>query len=168
MPRLSDHTLEEWIQVLARRSPTPAGGALALVSLAGAAALSAKMARLGGQRTESFESLARAFLEGAARDGESYSAAARGGAAEKRACLSLTLEHLRSAVAFLESLGPLFSGAEPDLAADVAAAERIGRAAAETCLVNLAVNLSVWSEAAGGGAEFAAALQELRERLGRA
>ena len=168
MRRLSDHTFEEWIEALARRSPTPAGGALALVSLAGAAALAAKVARLTGMGAEPFDTMARAFLEGATRDGESYAAAVRGGLAEVRACLSLGLEHLRSAVAFLESLGPLFSGLEPGLAADVAAAERIGRAAAQTCLVNLAVNLSAWSAAVDKAGELAVALKELRARLAEA
>ncbi len=165
MAPLRLHTLEEWIRALAVGTPTPAGGALALVSLAGAAALAAKVARLSGRDPTELEGLAGAFLKGAERDGAAYSAAVRGGADEVRACLSLTAGHVESALRLLELLAPLFDGLPASLAADVAAAERVSRAAARTCLMNLAVNLSEWAGRADGLEPFQADLARCKRRL---
>ena len=168
MTPLAEMTLEGWIRALARETPTPAGGALALATLAGAAALCAKVAGLAGRPPGRLEGLAIAFLEGAERDGALYLAAVRGGNAEEAACLRAGGEDLERALDLLDEIGGLFAGLATSLAADVAAAERMSRAAARTLLVNLAVNLSEWSGSLPGSGRFAATLETLRGRLDRA
>jgi len=162
---LESWSLAEWVYALARRDPTPAGGALALATLAGAAALAAKAARLAGLSAEGFEAGAHHFLAAAERDGELYRLAARGGADAVRASLQASLDDLGSAAEFLEELGPLFEELGPGLGADLSAAERLARAAARTLSVNLAVNLSAWSERWGGLEDLAASWRGLRARL---
>lgn len=144
MEDLRNCTLEEWVRALARRDPVPAGGALALATLAGAAALAAKAARLSGDPSQGWEDRAGRFLAEAERDGPLYAAAARGGADAARASLGATLDALEEAVSLLEDLAPLFGGLGPSLAADAAAAERLARAGAHTLFLNLAANLSAW------------------------
>jgi formiminotetrahydrofolate cyclodeaminase len=163
--RLTDRPLRNWIDALARETPVPAGGALALVTLAGSAALAAKVARLTGRDPDLYDHWAEGFLKGAERDGEAYLAARNGSAADIRACLGLSVEQLESAVSFLESLEALFEGLSPALKADAAAAERGGRASARTLLVNLAVNLAEWSERVPGLDQVASSLADLQRRL---
>jgi hypothetical protein len=163
--RLTDRTLRTWIDALSRETPVPAGGALALVTLAGSAALAAKVARLTGRDPDPYDHWAEGFLAGAERDGEAYLAARNGSAADVRACLALSVGHLESAVSFLESIEALFAGLSPALKADAAATERGGRASARTLLVNLAVNLSEWSERLPGLDQVASSLADLRRRL---
>jgi formiminotetrahydrofolate cyclodeaminase len=162
---LESWSLAEWLQGLARRDPTPAGGALALTTLAGAAALAAKVARLGGVTVPGFEAGARYFLRAAERDAELYAGAAGGEPEALRASLQASLDDLGSAAEFLEELSPLFPRLKPGLEADLAAAERLARAAARTLSVNLAVNLSAWSERCGGLEDLAARWRGLRARL---
>ncbi|MEW6489457.1 MAG: cyclodeaminase/cyclohydrolase family protein [Thermodesulfobacteriota bacterium] len=145
MEDLRNHTLEEWVRALARRDPVPAGGALALATLAGGAALAAKAARLSGRPAQAWEERAERFLAEAQRDGLLYKAAAGGDPGAAKASLEATLEALEEAVSLLEDLGPLFGGLGPSLTADVAAAERLARAGAQTLSLNLAANLSAWA-----------------------
>lgn len=165
MEPVAEWTVGEWVEGLARRTPTPAGGALALVTLAGAAALAAKMARLRGRAFGHLETAAAGFLGGAGADGPAYQAARRGGEAEARASLALGLAHLGQAAALLEALHPVFDGLPPGLAADVAAAEGLARASARVLLVNLAVNLDRWGERFPGLGDVAGELDALRARL---
>lgn len=158
-------SLGAWIHALARRDPVPAGGALALATLAGASALAAKTARLSGRPSERWEERAGNLLSEASRDGELYAHAVRGGSAEVRASLEATLGALEEAVCLLQELAPLFSGVGPALAADAAAAERLARAGARTLSVNLAANLEAWAERAPGLDELARRWAELRDRL---
>jgi hypothetical protein len=165
MKDLQNWSLAEWIGALARRDPVPAGGALALATLAGAAGLAAKAARLSGRPSRGWEDRARRFLAEAERDGPLYAAAARGGADAAKASLGATLDALEEAVCFLEDLAPLFGGLGPALAADAAAAERLARAGAQTLSLNLAANLSAW---AARGPDFGTEAQRwlaLRDRL---
>jgi hypothetical protein len=138
---------------------------LALVTLAGSAGLAAKITRLAGGDPVRFEGLARDFLEGAQRDGDAYLAARLGGEANVRACVHLAADQLESAVAFLEALEPLFEGLSPGVKADMAAVERFARTAARVLLVNLAVNLSEWSERFVGLEDTCPNLADLERRL---
>lgn len=162
---MSGWTVEEWLHALGHRKPTPAGGALALMTLAGAAALAAKIARLAGRDPAAFDAWTGTFFAGAEGDGEAYRAAVREGAEGVGRCLGLGVDQATEAVGFLEALGPLFPALSPGLRADVAAAERLGRAAAQTLLVNLAVNLQAWAGRADGLDSVAASLEALRARL---
>jgi formiminotetrahydrofolate cyclodeaminase len=161
---LSGLTLAQWTAALSERAPVPAGGALACVTAAGAAALASKVARLRGFSSLQLSELARSFLRAAEEDGENYAKAVTLGGEAKDACLDADREHLERAVEFLENLAELFPDLPSPLAADVAAAGRLGRAAARTLLVNLAVNASQWSERSAAGA-IAEKLEELKARL---
>lgn len=154
------------MSALAGRAPLPAGGALALVTLSGTAALGAKMAGLGGIGTKPLEDLSAALLRAAEQDTAAYAAALTGGAARLR-CLEEGLCHLALALDALDRLGALFDGLPPHQSADVAAAARLARAGAQTLLVNLAVNLDEWSDALGAAEvdRVTAEMAALRERL---
>jgi formiminotetrahydrofolate cyclodeaminase len=162
---LTDRSLKSWIEALSHSVPVPAGGALALVTLAGSAALAAKVARIAGNGPGLYDRWAWGFLEAAQQDGEAYLAARHGTVADVRGCLALTTEHLEQAVELLESLAPLFEGLSPALKADAAAAERAARASACTLLVNLAVNLSQWTDEYPDLGESASNLAALKARL---
>jgi hypothetical protein len=165
---LSELPLAAWVETLAGRAPVPAGGALALATLAGAAALASKMARLAQADGRPFRESAHFFLRAAEEDGESYAEALarRKDAADR--CLDRGMEHLERAVSFVEEVGTTFGEMAAHLKADVAAAAGLGRASARVLLVNLAVNVSQWSREAGNAAEASARLEDLRERLERA
>lgn len=165
MEDLRNCTLEVWIHALARRDPAPAGGALALATLAGTAALAAKTARLSGGSPRRWEERAERFLTEAQRDGPLYAAAARGGVEAARASLEATLDSLEEALALLDDLAPLFDALSPALAPDAAAAERLARAGAQTLSANLAANLSAWPERVPGLDGLAARWREVRARL---
>lgn len=165
MNRLASSSLRTWIDALSRKEPTPAGGALALITLAGSAALVAKVARLSGREPVRFERMADGFLEAAESDSRTYREACRAGDAAMRDCLELGLRHLSEAVEFLESVATVFEGLSPALSADVAAAERAGRASARTLFVNLAVNVSEWSSVKDGLETVTSELRRLSVRL---
>lgn len=165
MEDLRNCTLGEWVWALARRDPVPAGGALALATLAGASALAAKAARLSGQPSQGWEDRAEGFLSEAERDGPLYAEAARGDADAARTSLEATLGALEEAVSLLEDLAPLFGGLDPSLAADAAAAERLARAGAQTLSLNLAANLSAWSPRDPDLGALARLWHALRDRL---
>lgn len=169
MPPLSTLTLEAWARALAGPDPVPAGGALALVTLAGAAALGAKLAAIGGRDPAALSEVAGFFLEAAEEDAATYAATLAGGEA-KLSCVDAGLHHLEAALEALERLQGLFDGLPPHLSADVAAAARLARASAQTLLVNLAVNASQWGDCLAGPV-FDRMLQdlgELKSRLGAA
>jgi formiminotetrahydrofolate cyclodeaminase len=160
-------TLLDWVAALESRAPVPAGGALALVTLAGAAALAGKVLRIRQREASAYEGLSRLFLFAAGEDGDSYGAAKREGPAGMFRCLQAGLHHLETAVNLLEALGESFEDLPPGLAADMAASGRLAHAAAQTLLVNLAVNLAEWTRVLPADAthEFTHALSQLRLRL---
>lgn len=157
-------TLADWISALAGPHPTPAGGALSLVSVAGASALGAKIARALHKPGEDLEELAAGLLAAALEDAEAYRKASRNVGARRR-CLEIQVRHLERSIAVLDRLGALFPDAPPELAADVTAGERIARAAARGLLLNLAVNLSAWAGEPKGLETFGEALSVFRDRL---
>jgi len=158
-------SLGDWLHALARQDPTPAGGALALVTLAGTAALAAKAARLAAVPAAGFEAAAHHFLKAAEVDSELFVEAARGEPEALRKSLQASLDDLSSATEFLEELGPLFPKLNPGLEADLSAAERLARAAARTLSVNVAVNLSSWTGRCGRLDDLAARWRGLRAQL---
>ncbi len=168
MADLASWPLGEWVEALSRRDPTPAGGALALATLAGAAALAAKVARLSGLPAERFEQGAHRFLAAAERDGDLYVRAARRVPEAAGQSLRASLDDLEAAAAFLDRLGPLFPRLGQNVAADLSTAERLARAAAQTLSINLAVNLSAWGERCEGSEGLADRWRELRARLEKA
>jgi hypothetical protein len=156
--------LGNWIEALARRRPTPAGGSLALVTLAGAAALTAKVSAIAGGPPGGFERLAADFLEAARLDAALYPRAdARPEAV--RAALEGEVAHLERGVEFLGALGEVFAGLPEALVPDVAAGERLSRAACRTLLANLAVNLGRWSGRVDGLDGVAESVRRLRGEL---
>ncbi len=156
--------LGPWIEALARRRPTPAGGSLALVTLAGAAALTAKVSAIAGRPPAGFEGLAEGFLEAARLDAALYPRSDAGPDAV-RATLDAEAAHLERGVEFLRALGEVFPGLPEALAADVAAGERLSRAACRTLLANLAVNVGRWSETVDGLDGVVERLRRLRGEL---
>ncbi|MBI5442491.1 MAG: hypothetical protein HY900_14910 [Deltaproteobacteria bacterium] len=166
--RLSGLPLGGWIDALAGSTPVPAGGALALATLAGAAALASKMARLRGAGPARFHELARFFLRAAEEDETSYAEALarRGGALDQ--CLGRGVEHLEQAVLFLEEVGTTFGDLPAHLQADVAAVAGLARASSRVLLVNLAVNASQWADEARNAPEACARIEELKGRLEKA
>jgi hypothetical protein len=70
--RFSDIPLSQWLDLLASRRATPAGGALAYVTLASHSALFAKICRLCGGDTDVFLAYSKEFLSLAEEDANSY------------------------------------------------------------------------------------------------
>lgn len=146
MTALGDQTLLAWVSALGGRGATPAGGALALVTLAGAAALAGKIVSIAGNDVGPLGALACSFVRAADEDGAAYERARKGGVTEACACLETELARLEQAVELLATIGTHFDGLRPELAADLAAAGRLARAAAQTLVTNWAVNLAQWAE----------------------
>lgn len=160
MQNLSGLTLLDWVSALAGPAPVPAGGALSLVTLAGAASLAEKVLRISGRDSSGFEGLARLFLYAASEDGSAYVSARREGAQGAQRCLEAGLRHLETTLDLLRALSEAFEDVSPPLAADLAAAGRLSRAAGETLLANLAVNLTEWGALLPG-----APADDVRRRL---
>ena len=137
--------LDEWIERLGGEAPTPAGGALALVTLAGAAALVGKVARLAGVGPERLVGLARGLLAAAEEDARGYPRARSGGGAPARAFLARGADRVEQALEIVRAAGELRGRVAPDVAADLGAAEGLARQAAEVLLANLEVNLAAWA-----------------------
>ncbi len=156
--------LDEWIESLGGEAPTPAGGALALVTLAGAAALTGKVARLAGRAPDRLLGLARGLLAAADEDTRGYPRARCGGGAPARAFLSRGADRVEEALEIVRAAGELRPRVGPDVAADLEAAEGLARQAAEVLLTNLEVNLSAWAGRIPDPEPLAARLDRLRSR----
>ncbi len=141
--------LSAWFEALASPAPTPAGGALAFVTLAGTAALAAKAARAGGGAPGRFVARVRTFLEGAAEDARGYSETASGPSGARMRFLARGLERLEGAAAFVDELADLAARVRGALRPDVTAAERLAREAAWVLAENLAFNAESWGIAWG-------------------
>lgn len=70
---MRDISFGHWLDGLASRSPTPAGGALAYATLAGCAALGSKLARLSHSDHEVFMRWSSLFADHASADADCYS-----------------------------------------------------------------------------------------------
>ncbi len=157
--------LGEWLEALASPAPTPAGGALAFVTLAGAAALAAKAARAGGGAPGRFVTWMRTFLAGAAEDARGYPEAAAGPPEARVRFLVQGLERLEGAVDFAEELAELAARVRGGLGPDVAAAARLAREAVGVLAQNLAYNLEAWAVGGAWGGERTRRFERLRRRF---
>lgn len=138
---LAEYSLTQWVEALAGRRPTPAGGALAFVTLAGAAALAGKLARLTRADPCPWETRAARLLSLAEEDGEGY---LRGEPPEAE------IRRLEEALDLLAGLASLAeAGLSPALAADLAASRRLAHAAVGALCANLRHNLKARSTDSG-------------------
>ncbi len=156
--------LGKWIEELGGEAPTPAGGALALVTLAGAAALVGKVARLAGRGPDPFPGLARGLLAAADEDARGYPRARSGGGDPARAFLARGADRVEEALVIVRAARELRGRVGPEVAADLEAAEGLARRAAEVLLSNLEVNLSAWAGRIPDPEPLAARLEGLRSR----
>ena len=157
--------LDAWLEALASPAPTPAGGALAFVTLAGAAALAAKAARAGGGAPGRFVAWIRVFLEGAVEDAGGYAEAASGPPEARMRFLAQGLERLEGAAAFVDELGELAARVRGALGPDVVAAGRLAREAAGVLAENLAFNLGAWAVGGAWGEERTNRFERIRRRF---
>ncbi len=157
--------LDAWFEALASPAPTPAGGALAFVTLAGAAALAAKAARAGGGAPGRFVAWIRVFLEGAVEDAGGYVEAASGSPEARVRFLAQGLERLEDAAVLVDELDKLAARVRGSLAPDVAAARRLAREAARVLAENLAFNLGAWAVGGAWGEERTSRFERIRRRF---
>ncbi|GAB6063902.1 hypothetical protein [Deferrisoma palaeochoriense] len=139
-----------WVESLERGRPTPAGGSLAWVTLAGAAGLAAKLEAIEGRCGEGCRARARAFVRAAADDAEGFRRARTPG--ERTAFLRRSGILVEEANRFLEELQA--AAARCDRAAirpDWEAALRLAGAALEVLWENQRVNAATWGAGAGSG-----------------
>jgi len=99
--------LDRWLMTIAKTDPTPAGGSLALVTLAGAAALASKCSRLSGMEYELFDKYAELMSEFSAEDARLYKNFTKGGKEEALAAVEAGLLHIHSAIGLCEELKKL-------------------------------------------------------------
>ncbi len=157
--------LGAWIAALAGPAPTPAGGALALVSLAGAAALGAKLARLAGDDPGPYRERADGFLAAAGDDARGYGPAARRRGAVARAFLGTGIAQAKTAVALIEDLAGLATRVPAAVRPDVGAAAGIARESARVLVANLRANLDAWGPDLAPAGPLAADVAGLEARL---
>jgi len=141
--------LEPWLGALANDRPTPAGGALAWITLAGAAALAAKLAGLDGRNGAGLVAAARRFAEAARHDAEGFAAART--PEERAAFLERCVKDLEGVVRFVAEVrrGRRACG-RPGLRADWDAVERLAEAAWEVLWENARLNEEAWGTGLGG------------------
>ncbi len=162
----TDRPLGDWIAALAGSSPTPAGGALALVTLAGAAALAAKLARLAGDHDpDRHRERADRFLRAAGDDARGYGPAARRGGAAARAFLGQGLAQAEAAVALLDDLAGLGPRVPAPARPDVTAAAGLAREGARVLVANLRANLDAWAPRLAPAGPLAERVAGLEARL---
>ncbi len=140
--------LGEWLGALANDRPTPAGGALAWVTLAGAAALAAKLAELNGRHGTGLLGAVRGFADAARHDAEGFAAART--PAERAAFLERCVEDLEGVDRFLAEVRQARKGCgRPGLRADWEAVERLAEAAWEVLWENARANEEAWDTGLG-------------------
>ncbi len=159
--------LAAWISALGGATATPAGGALSLATLAGVAALAAKVARLSDVPAESFDRDAEVFLQAADHDAELYGPAARAGGRKTLGFLREGVAVAGRAVALIEDLDELQGRAIPAAKADVTGARHLTWAAALMLLENLQTNAALWRCRTPGMDEIDRATAALAQRLSR-
>jgi formiminotetrahydrofolate cyclodeaminase len=187
---VEDQTIGAWLDALASAAPAPGGGAAAAVNAAIGAALIEMVCRLtigrpryARHQPAMSEALTRAgalrshALRLAADDASAYGAVVHAHALPKgtdaerreraeqtrRALLGATLVSLDTADTAGEIValaGRVVDGANVNARADLAAAAASARAALETALLNVEVNLTALTDPSAGG--------ELAARRGRA
>jgi formiminotetrahydrofolate cyclodeaminase len=140
--RFSDISLSQWLELLASRSATPAGGALAYVTLASHAALFAKICRLCGGDSDRFFVYAKKFLSLAEEDTNAYLEILKA----KSACdlselLNKEIERAKIALEFIEAAAVTSIPKEYMLIPDHEATLNLSIGAAATVLDNADVNI---------------------------
>ncbi len=158
-PHADDGTVTEFLDRLAARSPTPAGGAVAALCTAQAAALVAMVARYcdGGPLVERAEDLVARSRQLARDDEQAFGEVAaawalpRDGAdaRARRTAIDAALLHaaepqarvVETAIDILVLIDQLRHSARPGIAADLVAAGEVARAGAAIARMNVESNL---------------------------
>jgi hypothetical protein len=135
--------LWKWLKLLASHDPTPAGGSLALATLAGAAALASKCARLSGASHAGYDGFASDFQNFAGQDCEIYSALTSDDEAKIRHAILESLGHAQAALEFLELSSASKVYFKPVLLPDLNAALTLAATSANILLDNLEANLQL-------------------------
>jgi formiminotetrahydrofolate cyclodeaminase len=159
--------LKPWLELMASHDPTPAGGSLALATLAGGAALASKCARLSGAPHQTFDTFICDFHRFAAQDCDAYAALVSGDPAKADEAQRVSLRHLQSGLEFLEKASALKGGCKSVLAPDLNAACGLAAAAIRVLLGNLEANASTSAKRGVSLISEPAALRECRMQLSR-
>lgn len=137
---------EDWFSRFLGPSPTPAGGSLALLTLAEAAALSVKLFRLAGRPQGEMENFAVDFVVFAEEDASFYLQALKGTGADREDLLKAGERHMSKAAKFLEKIRTARKTATPLSAPDYDAVITLGEAALKVLEVNLKANEHLWGK----------------------
>lgn len=151
----------DWISALGSNKPLPAGGALALVTLAGAAALTAKVARTAGLPASEFIEFSGAFQRFADEDCRLYVDASTADPSKLRTAAETSLHHLETAHSFPEAAGQLTNKVGQALQGDLEAAIWLSMTASIVLANNLKENLALWGMRCAELADIAKRIEEL-------
>jgi len=134
--------LNTWLDLLATSDPTPAGGSLAMVTLAGAASLASKCARLSGVDNTNFKSFSNDFNQFALDDVAVYEDIKNSGSRGTAEALAESAKHIRKAIELLEAIVRLRSSCNKLVKPDCEASLRLAHSAIGVLLVNMEANQS--------------------------
>lgn len=141
---LSEMTIHGFAEALSSPMATPAGGALAFVTLASCSALFAKIARSNGENLSRFTRFSSLFMEFAKRDSESYRKISSSTVkSEAGALLREELSRAEAVLDFVETATTTPKPLNTKLAPDREAALALSLVCANTILENLDSN--VWA-----------------------
>jgi formiminotetrahydrofolate cyclodeaminase len=163
-----DLEIRRWLEQLSSNDPTPAGGSLALVTLAGAAALASKCARLSGADHWDFDVFAADLSRYAVEDCGAYDALVSGDEGVALSAVKMSLTHVGRALELVELASGLQGGCSAPLMPDLRAASSLAVNATEVLLDNLEGNLEPGIVDPRVVEPPLAVLPELRARLSKA
>lgn len=135
---------DDWFTRFLGPTPTPAGGSLALLTLAQAAALSAKLMKIEKKPHAEMENLAVDFVVFAEEDAALYLKALKGTGVEREELLREGERHISKARKFLEKIIAAKNSAPSFAAPDYDAVIILGQAALTVLAGNLKVNAGMW------------------------
>jgi formiminotetrahydrofolate cyclodeaminase len=131
-------TIEEFLEELAARQPTPGGGSVAALSGALAAGLVSMAAEFSGSKGSSKEarSLMNALTDLVDRDAKAFASR------DLREATQVPLQTARHSYAVLKLAGALLETCNPKVITDIGVAAKMAESAVKGAILNVEVNLA--------------------------
>ena len=135
---LQELTIEEFLEELAARKPTPGGGSVAALSGALAAGLVCMAANFSGNKdfSEEARTLMNTLMRLIDRDAEAFAAR------DLREATGVPLQTAKYSYAVLKLAGALLGTCNPRVITDIGVAAKMAEAALKGAMLNVEVNLA--------------------------
>ena len=111
--------LAQWLNLLEKQGPEAAGGALALATAAGAAALAAKCALIAGGAPAPYGELSKRLAAFAGEDGEAYKNIHSGDPQKAGDGFNASLVHIETTIALVQQLMELQKNVPDRIATEI-------------------------------------------------